>query len=213
MTFCTTYRGSIYFEGYVVSKSKEPIRREIAYAPGPEPLVTPFATMDDVQNEYERNYSKYISYARLLTSNLMNAEDLVQQAFSNSVKQIKKGNQIHLETIGGYLKSTIRNLSIKTYRKESYQPKLRIVDELERSPDVLHLLSSDKKILMESISELIPSQRTIVILFYFDGMKVEEIASELKLSQSSVKTNLLRARKHLFKSVNRDPSFGEGENV
>jgi len=195
-----------------VSKSKEPVRKAGSFAPVSDPLQFLPATLDDVQKEYEKNYSQFLSYARLLTPSLMSAEDLVQQAFSNTVKQIKKNNKINPETMTGYIKSTIRNLSIKSHRKESVQPKLRIVEESEKSPDVLHLMSADKKLLLESIAELVPSQRTITIMFYFDGMKVEEIAYELGLSASAVKTNLARARKHLFNTVAPHVDFVEENN-
>ncbi len=195
-----------------MSKSKEPLREVGSFAPVSKSTDMLNASLEDLKTEYETNYSRYLSYARLLTPNLMNAEDLVQQAFSNTVKQIQKGNKINLDTMAGYIKSTIRNLSIKTHRKESVQPKFYIVDENEKSPDVLHLLSSDKKLLMESITKLIPSQRTITIMYYFDCLKVEEIADELGLSQSAIKTNLARARKHLFDAVSPHVDFVEDNN-
>ena len=189
-------------------KSKDPRPKAMSF----NPVVIVSATLDDVRNEYEKNYSKHLSYARLLSATLMNAEDVVQQAFSNTVNQIQKGKAINLDTIGGYITRSIRNLSIKSYRKESVQPKLYLIEDSEKSPDVLHLLSSDKKLLIESIAELVPSQRTITIMYYFDGLKVDEIATELGLSQSAIKTNLVRARKHLFNAVSPHVDFAEDSN-
>lgn len=162
-----------------------------------------FASISDIRIEYTENYQKYFAYARILTPSKMNAEDLVQQAFINTVAQIKNDNEILLETLRAYIKNVIRNLSISNHRKYSMHPRLRLIENPELTPDVVHEMDEEKKRVINALTELSNAQRTIIVMNYFDGLKVEEIAEHLGISKSAVKTHLLRGRKHLGKLLDK----------
>ena len=163
--------------------------------------------VSDVRNDYSKNYAKYFAYARLLTPSRTAAEDLVQQAFLNVIDALEKGQTITEETFSAYVKRIIRNISISAHRKDSVQPLLRIVDDDSPSPETEFALSSDKEIVAKAISSLSETQRAILVMHYFDGLKVREIAEELNMSVSTAKTHLQRARNNIENAVNSDKSF------
>ncbi len=163
--------------------------------------------VSDVRNDYSKNYAKYFAYARLLTPSRAGAEDLVQQAFLNIIDALEKGQTIEGETLSAYVKRTIRNISISYHRKDSVQPMLRIVDGDNPSAENEYALSSDKDIVARAISQLSETQRAIVVMHYFDGLKVREIAQELDMSISTAKTHLQRARQNIEIAVKADKSF------
>ncbi|WP_438494051.1 sigma-70 family RNA polymerase sigma factor [Paenibacillus sp. IHBB 3054] len=55
--------------------------------------------------------------------------------------------------------------------------------------------------LRNAVSSLEEISRTIVILHYYQGVTLQEIAGLLELSESAVKTRLHRARKTLYESL------------
>jgi RNA polymerase sigma-70 factor (ECF subfamily) len=165
------------------------------------------ASLSDVRLEYTQNYGKYFAYARLITPSRVQAEDFVQQAFVNTVNTIKNGNEVLVETLGAYLMSAIRNISISTHRRESVQPTLRVIEGVQETPDAFHQLSDQRKVVAGAISKLSTTQRAITVMYYFDSMNVREIAQELNVSESAVRTHLQRARQNLARTLGDDESF------
>ncbi len=163
--------------------------------------------VSDVRNDYSKNYSKYFAYARLFTPSRAAAEDLVQQAFVNIIDALEKDQTITEDTLSAYVKKIIRNLSISHHRKVSVQPLLRVVNIDSPSAESEYALSSDKDIVAKAISGLSETQRAIIVMHYFDGLKVREIAEELNMSVSTAKTHLQRARQNIENAVNADKAY------
>lgn len=163
--------------------------------------------ISDVQNDYSKNFAKYYAYACLLTPSKTAAEDLVQQAFLNVIDVLEKGNTIQEDTLHAYVKKIIRNLSISHHKKESVQPLLRIVESHYPSPETQYVLSTDQDIVTQAISQLSNTQRAIVVMHYFDGLKVREIAEELDISVGTAKTHLQRARHNIEVAINANRLF------
>ncbi len=155
----------------------------------------------DIHKEYSENYRKYLAYARILTPSVMGAEDLVQQAFLNVVKHVRNNNVIVADALSGYLMKSIRNISISNHRKSSKQSNIHSVEDSSISPESLHLLSIEKQTVANALIELSATQRTVMVMTYFDGFKISEIAQELSISVSAVKTHLQRARKNMSKAI------------
>lgn len=175
------------------------------------PITSVQATLrvcvSDVRNDYSTNYAKYFAYARLLTPSRAAAEDLVQQAFLNIIDALEKGHTIIGDTLSAYVKRTIRNISISHHRKNSTQPLLRIIDSDMPSAESEYTLTTDRNVVANAIASLSEMQRTIVVMHYFDGLKVREIAKELNISESAAKTHLQRARHSIEAVINSDKSF------
>lgn len=202
MYSATTIEKPLFFGGYVASYQK-PKRKVLRLKVAGDTL----ASLSDVRVEYTNHYKKYYAYARLFTPSRTHAEDLVQQAFVNTVNAITKGNEVRVETLGAYLMTSIRHASISSYRRESVQPTLRVVEIQEPTPESYHQVSNEKNAIRNAIAELSNMQRSIIVLHYFDGLKVNEIAQELNISESAVKTHLQRARQNLSAALGANDIF------
>ena len=121
------------------------------------------------------------------------AIDVVQNVFLKILKS-KKDFKTILD-IKYFLIRIAINESIDIL-KSSYR-KLVIFDndivtscpQKERDDDLLKVA--------DCVSKLPDKYRTIVILYYYDSMKVKDIAETLNLSETAVKKRLERAREHM----------------
>lgn len=58
--------------------------------------------------------------------------------------------------------------------------------------------------LLQAVGRLNEDMRAVVVLFYYEGFSIKEIAGILKLSESNVKTRMFRARKQLKEILMED---------
>ena len=77
-------------------------------------------------------------------------------------------------------------------------PKISI-DELENT-----LIAPEQKETLKELLELPLKQKTVVYLHYVEGYQVKEIADILGITESAVKTRLLRGRRQIRESLNME---------
>ena len=65
--------------------------------------------------------------------------------------------------------------------------------------------------LREAVDQLPAEYRAVIVLFYYEGLSIREIARTLRLTQGAVKTRLNRAREKLRHAV-FDREDGNGSN-
>ena len=65
-------------------------------------------------------------------------------------------------------------------------------------------LIEEKVDLYDAIDSLKDQYKTVIILFYFQELKIKEIAQVLDIPEGSVKANLYRAKKQLSKCLTVD---------
>ena len=58
-------------------------------------------------------------------------------------------------------------------------------------------LNDEEKVLDEFLAKLPPKYRTVIHLFYYEDLKIVEIAKLLSIKESTVKMQLTRGRKLL----------------
>jgi RNA polymerase sigma factor (sigma-70 family) len=107
-------------------------------------------------------------------------------------------------SLKGWMKSIFVNTSIDHFRKNS---KSYLVSEMQESHfEMEHTgeTAIDKmsyKEIMDVVQQLSPVYRTIFNLFVIDGFKHEEIASRLKISVGTSKSNLSKAKANIQKML------------
>ena len=62
----------------------------------------------------------------------------------------------------------------------------------------------DRITLWETVNRLDDEYRMVIILFYYEGMKIKDIAKTLEISEANVKKRLQRARGHLRQMLDRE---------
>lgn len=165
---------------------------------------------------YHRYKDLAIRNAYLITGNRSDAEDVVQEAFVTSYLHIGE-----LKNQSGYkawLMQILIRLSYRTAKRckrefpEEHTEEIREQRELkdvmqhgsaeytsaERGSPLAQLITREEADrVMTAVNALPAKQRVVIVLYYYDELSVEEIASIVRISTGTVKSRLFAARKNL----------------
>ena len=160
-------------------------------------------TVADLQETYELNFKKYFGYAYSLTSNVENAKDIAHSVFADLYLKIKSKGSIKIENLESYLIRSIRNEFIDRNSKELRKSKtIENLIGIQTDELDVNIVKEDRiNILTEAIQHLSTAQRTCLVMYYFDKLKVSAIAQDINISESAVKTHIQRARENLKKAI------------
>lgn len=134
------------------------------------------------------------------------AEETVQNALIELYSSIMSGKEItHLQ---GWFSRLLAHRAIDTARKEQGYKCIVDIDKLDiqdgaSTPldDLLRKEQSEQ--LLESVMALELQQRIVIGLYYFQELKIEEIASLLSIKEGTVKSRLYHARLKLSGALHR----------
>jgi len=155
------------------------------------------------------------STAARILGNDRQAEDIAQEAF---LKAYEHFDDLRTNpSAGGWLRTVTRNLTFNhlgRYRKRwRLFSEMRREDDAEDEPeldfalpdDLLAQVGSDLRheLISEALTHLPEHQRVPLVLYHFEEMRYEEIASELRISLAKVKVDIFRARAALAKLLMR----------
>jgi RNA polymerase sigma-70 factor, ECF subfamily len=148
------------------------------------------------------------SFARHLTGNPDDADDLVQDTYLKAYKfwdKYEKGTNIR-----AWLFRIMKNSYINRYRKEVKEPNLVDFDEIQEFYTSLKEVTNDEQdleakifggILDDDVSKALdslpPDFKTVVILCDIEGLSYEEIADFIDIPVGTVRSRLHRGRKML----------------
>lgn len=153
---------------------------------------------------YSATYNRVYFRAKQIMKKEEDAQDLTQIVFAEAYKNIYTLQAE--EALYSWLDGITYNQGMKIYRK---QKDVLLTEEAEgmfeeiESNDISSMpeLTADQKatadIIKGIIEELPELQRTAVVAYYFDGLKVEQIAEMMKCSVNTVKSRLSYARKYM----------------
>lgn len=166
---------------------------------------------------YHRYKDLAIRNAYLITGNRSDAEDVVQEAFVTSYLHIGE-----LKNNSGYkawLMQILIRLSYRTAKRckrefpEEHTEEIREQKEhgfaeyasSERSSPLTQLITREEADrVMTAVNTLPVKQRAVIVLYYYDELSVEEIASITGISAGTVKSRLFTARKNLKHLLRQD---------
>jgi RNA polymerase sigma-70 factor (ECF subfamily) len=162
-------------------------------------------TMEEVEafESLVRNYQNMVfSVSARIVGNLGDAEDITQEVF---IKAYDKFNELqNSSTVGGWLKTVATNLSINHLNR--YRARWRFFSEQEHPIEIAieDTPKSDRQELVEAAIRKLPdAQRVPLVLFHFQEMSYDEIASNLGISLSKVKSDIFRGREALKKFLSK----------
>lgn len=141
------------------------------------------------------------------------AEDVLQETFLNAFRAIQKFEG--RSSIGTWLYRIATNQALMHLRKKSptlvsFDEPIPVLDDPEQIreladwcclPEEEFMTTETKNQLKEAIKELSPALRTVFILRDLHHLTTRETAQVLDISESAVKTRLLRARLQLRDSL------------
>jgi RNA polymerase sigma-70 factor (ECF subfamily) len=155
--------------------------------------------------------------AFLLLKDRYTCEEVVQDTFIIAYEKIYQLDEP--EKLKSWLTSITVNRCKMLMRKWNWKTILLNFDFAERirgdehmeSPEAQLIVNVENKLLSESIQELDYKYREVLTLYYFNEMKISEMAVILHTAESTVKTRLKRGRSYLRELIERGEEAGENE--
>ncbi|MEE1939349.1 SigE family RNA polymerase sigma factor [Streptomyces sp. TRM 70361] len=160
----------------------------------------------------ERRASLYAT-AYHLTGDRHEAEDLLQSALFSTYRAWERISD--KAAVGGYLRRTMTNLHISAWRRRKLNE--YPTEELPESAGENDAMRGTelRAVLWQALARLPETQRTMLVLRYYEGRTDPEIADILNISVGTVKSSIWRSLRRLRDdqslSFGRDleESFGE----
>ncbi|MFC1417021.1 SigE family RNA polymerase sigma factor [Streptacidiphilus cavernicola] len=183
----------------------------VAPAPAPETGGGPGPSAEEEFSAYvrERRASLYAT-AYHLTGDRFAAEDLLQSALFSTYRAWDRITD--KAAVGGYMRRTMTNLHISAWRR-------RKVNEYptEEMPETVGDTDAMggtelRAVLWQALAKLPETQRTMLVLRYYEGRTDPEIADVLNISVGTVKSSIWRALRRLREDdilASRDGDAGE----
>ena len=204
------FAGTYYQKGAVSYSTKLNARRREAME---DSLKKAIAQMKNGEEKgfnevYSATYNRVYFRAKQIMKKEEDAQDLTQIVFVEAYKNIHTLQAA--EALYSWLDGITYNQGMKIYRK---QKDVLLTEEAEGMFDVIESndissmpeLTADQKataeIIKGIIEELPELQRAAVVAYYFDGLKVEQIAEMMECSVNTIKSRLSYARKYIKERV------------
>jgi RNA polymerase sigma-70 factor, ECF subfamily len=138
------------------------------------------------------HYSRLVGAVSLVTGDLASAEDAVQEAIVRAWERTERGDQI--EALDRWVAAVALNLSRSRLRRLRVErlarPRLAASSQLEG-------LTGERIDVVHALAALPRRQREVAVLRYYLDLSTAEIATEMRTSEGTVKSQLSKARAHL----------------
>lgn len=151
---------------------------------------------DILEELFESFYNEAILYTVSLCKNKTVAEDIVSTAFCKAL--LLSDNEIRNFKL--WLLTVCRNEFFSLCRKNKALSYDELPDDLEdRSEGIIDklILKEEYRALYNALDQLNASQKEVIMLFYFSGLPIRDIASVTERSEANVKVLLYRGREKL----------------
>ncbi len=153
---------------------------------------------------FEIYINQALKYSYLITGNKFTSEDIVQEAFIKcylSAKSLK-----NVEQFKSWFFKILTRIAWKHVGKEKKALPLENIFEKADDKSIdksinMYIRNQEAEMLHAEIEHLDLKQKTVIILFYFNGLTVKEIAKIIGCFEGTVKSRLYSARKKLKESL------------
>ena len=154
----------------------------------------------------ETHRDRVFSYSLYALRDREDAEDVTQEVF---LRLWRLGDRLDLHNAEAWLIRVANNLCIdharrrKTVRKHLGRPETETLEHLPQNtstwndPEVALGRNESQRHLLDAMGTLPEEARNIMLMHYFQGLKLQDIAATLGKKTSTVKVQVHRARKAL----------------
>ncbi|MFY9234039.1 MAG: sigma-70 family RNA polymerase sigma factor [Fimbriimonadaceae bacterium] len=146
---------------------------------------------------YSRYYDKVFAIARGILLDADEAADAVQEIFTLVYRHI--GRFDRRSRFSTWLFRIAVNRSIQQSRRNKNRSKLVSLNEAMSAETPVETNIADPAV-YEALAKLQPSDRALLVLFYWDELSLQEIGESLGCGVNAAKTRLYRARER-FRGV------------
>ncbi|MDE6026739.1 MAG: RNA polymerase sigma-70 factor [Muribaculaceae bacterium] len=148
------------------------------------------------EKQFKALYLPLGMYALRLVSDIDQAEDIVQEAFMKSWRQIEEGKEIR--DFKSWIYRCVRNESISFLRGK--RETVDVSDIPEIGEEIIDTSERDARI-WRAVDALPEKCREIFLMSKRDGLTGEEIASELGISAKTVRNQMTKALSRLREAL------------
>ena len=158
----------------------------------------------------EEYFDKILGFCCLKMNTREEAEDLAQDIAFELLKTVRSGKPV--ENLGAFCWRVSNNIFLKRIRDKKYGATVYLPDYDLASADNTeeeYIRREQENLLRREIALLSEHYRKAVVMYYFDGKSVAEIAEALRKSPGTVKWWLHDARNLLKEGIHTMREFGE----
>jgi RNA polymerase sigma factor (sigma-70 family) len=158
---------------------------------------------------YETYYGKMIGVCLRYSNDQDDAKDILHEGF---IKVFKNIDKYQLGTsLGAWIRRIMINTSIDYYRK-SIRRRTEDLDQAqyEMAEDEDPISNCSAKEIMQCVQQLSPAYRVVFNLYAIEGYSHKEISKQLEISESTSRSNLVKARVKLKQMLSsKYPHYGQ----
>ncbi|MGM7684209.1 RNA polymerase sigma factor [Cytobacillus sp. Hm23] len=166
-----------------------------------------------VMDWYEKYYDDVYRFIFFMLGDKQCCEDLVHDTFVRAhISYDKFGNRSNIKT---WLFSIAKHLVIDEIRKRKRRRLVSVVKEIPSTINIEQYIENKEAVmqLMESIQQLKPNYRLVIILKKVEECSTREIAESLGWSEAKVRKTLSRALQSLKKMKGIEEGGGRIEQT
>lgn len=136
-----------------------------------------------------------------ILGNADDAEDALQEGFITAFDKLEEVQEE--EKFPGWIKTIVLRKALTHLERKKKTIPLHTEMQLQKAEEESQKeeISTQKTFLWNSLQQLKPNHKNILILLYYEGMDYEEISEIMGLSYSNCRTLASRAKEHLKKIV------------
>lgn len=169
-------------------------------------------TETEILNLLENEYlSKILGFAYLKTNSRDEAEELTQEVCLQIIEAVRRGRGRQIENIGSYIWTVANNVLCKKIKHRMTRSCLELSELMRSDEDIedTYIKEETERSLRRTVSIMSRDYRDVVIMFYFDGLSVSEIAAKMNKPDGTVKWWLSEARKFIKDGMINMKEYGE----
>lgn len=138
----------------------------------------------EIDKIYEEYYQKVFAYINSRINNYHQAEDLCEDVFTKVLKKVDTFDESK-SSLSTWIYNITKNTLIDFYRTKHDQYEL--IDNYEYIEDDKPVSSTEMADLTDALDKLPQEEKDIIVLRYYEGYTLKEIAQKMSLSYGVVK--------------------------
>lgn len=158
-----------------------------------QPTQAPSA-VPDMERIVDQYGTGLLRMCYLYLKDMQLAEDAVQDTFLKVYRNYGQFNG------GAGEKTWVTRIAInvcKDYLRTAWRRRVNVVEELNDIPDAEGPHAAEDGALLNEVLALKPKYREVLLLYYYQDLKISEIAKVLNAPESTISVRLKRAREQL----------------
>jgi RNA polymerase sigma-70 factor, ECF subfamily len=144
----------------------------------------------DFEDFYAAVFDRLVGQLFLITGNLQDAEDAVQEALTRAAQRWPRLRRYRVPE--AWVRRVAMNLASDGFRR--LRRRLAVAVRLQADLESREVAALEVPGLMDALRALPVAQRKVVVLHHLLDLPVEEVAAELGVPVGTVKSRLARAR-------------------